>query len=190
MRRQTALGEAIADAGRAMRLDPFALPVRTSVSSGGRAPGAASVLLDRHQVVIQRAVANGLPLTLTVPTSAYRGVAVRMEADATGGVRVNLELQHRDPMLSVPLALADDPADIAADWQAWGKVLGLPLLLIEADGRVSEPVERIGRLTVAAPRPRRMHSFFADRRPRFLARRKTGGVPSELIAGEELFGRE
>jgi hypothetical protein len=51
-------------------------------------------------------------------------------------------------------------------------------------------VQRLGRLNVAEPRPRRMHSFFADRRPRFLARRKTGRARDEVVAGEEIFRRE
>jgi hypothetical protein len=41
-------------------------------------------------------------------------------------------------------------------------------------------------VTLQPPKPRRRHSFFADRRPRFLTRRKTGraGTPDILTARE------
>ena len=53
-------------------------------------------------------------------------------------------LEHPDPALSLTLYRAADGTDIVAEWQSWGRVLGVPLLVAEADGRLREPFERIG----------------------------------------------
>jgi hypothetical protein len=98
---------------------------------------------------------------------------------------------HRDPALSLPLMIADDPADVAADWQAWGRTLGLPLLVVGQDGTVASPVEQIGAVIQQPPKPRRRHSFFADRRPRFLTRRKTGRPGAlEILTAREIIARD
>ena len=77
-------------------------------------------------------------------------------------------------------------SDRSSDWEAWGEALGLPLLLIEADGSVRAPFEH-ATVAIEETKPRRRHSFFADRRPRFLARRKTGRkVQAEHVAGREI----
>lgn len=210
MRRQAVEGGTASEP--LLRVDPFALPVRYAVpqalpahssfhSGGGAGPRASTrgvgggaagvpgpvtaVHLTREMAVLQRRTPAGTT-TLSVPLTAYRGVAVRMAA-AGEGLRVVLELAHPDPALAVPLAIADDPAEMAADWQAWGRVLGLPLLLVGIDGRIEHPLDQLGPLTVAAPRPRRRHSFFAGRRPRFLVRRKPGrSGPDVRVEGREI----
>lgn len=169
MRRQTALGDH-AERATERRLDPFALPVSLTLPMAGRPPGAASsATIDRSAAVLS--LPSGLE---TIPVRSYRGVAVRMAATEQGDLTVILELHHADPDLSVPLLVVSDPTEIAADWQAWSRALGLPMLLIEADGSVSRPVQTLGGIVPGTPKPRRMHSYFADRRPRFLARRKPG----------------
>ena len=190
MRRQTAVaGGASAGSSRAFRLDPFTLPVRYAATLGGGARRTeATILLDRDQAVVQRLSPAGAPLTFRISVKTFDGVAVRMTpVGHDGALEVTVELMHRDPALSLPLMIADDPADVAADWQAWGRTLGLPLLVVGQDGTVAAPIERLGGVTLQPPKPRRRHSFFADRRPRFLTRRKTGraGVP-EILAGREI----
>ncbi len=174
-----------AGSGRAFRLDPFALPVR----SAGQSP----FTIERDRVVLVRHGRGGQPaVTVSVPVKSYSGVAVRMAAtDTAGGLEVVVELLHEDPQLTLPLIVADEPEDIAADWQAWGHALNLPLLVIEQDGTVKAPLEQIGSLILGAPRPRRRHSFFAGRRPRFLARRKPGRFEAiEVISGREIIAPE
>jgi hypothetical protein len=113
-----------------------------------------------------------------------------MESRADAGVRVCVELLHTDPALTLPLVVADEPEQVAADWQAWGRTLNLPLLVVGQDGSVSNAFDRLGSITVCRPRPRRRHSFFAGRRPRFLTRRKTGHRgPREHLAGREIIAR-
>lgn len=192
MRRQTFAGEAFADAGRLPRLDPFALPVRYAVPPAGRPPGAATgAEIDRDHIVIDRRAPGGM-LRETVPVRAYRGIAARMVAAQGGGrLMVVIELCHADPNLSLPLAEAEDPAEIIADWQAWGMALRLPLLIVAADGSIVDAMPRLGSVRTAAPKPRRRHSYFADRRPRFLVRRKVGRTgPAERIAADEIIARD
>jgi hypothetical protein len=194
LRRQAAAaGEATAGSSRSSRLDPSALPLRykaTFDEAGRRVE--ATIFLDRDQAIIKRRSSIGAPLTACLPISAYEGVAVRMAAvGAAGDIEVVVELRHRDPSLSLPLRVAHDPADVADDWRGWGKALGLPLLLVEQDGRTIVVTDRESALTVLPPQSRRRHSIFAVRRPRFLARRKRGrpGQP-ERIRGHEIIARD
>jgi hypothetical protein len=127
-------------------------------------------------------------VAISLPVSDFSGIAARLvPVGDSGAIRVSLELLHRDPSLTVCLAIADDPGDIAADWQAWGTMFRLPLLLITPDGKVS--VERPG---PDAPRPtvRRVRRFLAGRRTRFAARRKTGHGRHEQVAGREMIARD
>jgi len=186
-------GGASAGSSRAFRLDPFTLPVRYAATLGSGARRAeATILLDRDEAVVRRTSPAGAPLTFRISVKTFDGVAVRMmPVGHDGALEVTVELMHRDPALSLPLMIADDPADVAADWQAWGRTLRLPLLVIGQDGTVSAPVEQLGGVTLRPPKPRRRHSFFADRRPRFLTRRKTGraGTP-EIVTAREIIARD
>lgn len=171
---------AIDGSGRYFRLDPLALPVR-------RADRGGAYIIDRDRAVVRRS-ARGLVATLDVPVSAYRGVAVRMSAeDEEGSLRVTVELMHRDPGLSLPLAVAGEPEDVAADWIAWGKALNLPLLVIEADGTVSSPDDRSG----PSPSLGRRHGVpFRGRRSRFARRRKIGSFHTiDRLDGREIIAR-
>lgn len=183
-------GGATAGSSRAFRLDPHTLPVRR-FALAGEAAGTAYVI-EREQAIVRRPIADGRAVTLTVPVAAYRGVSVRMESTGDNGeVRAFVELLHADPALTLALAITEDPEDIAGDWQAWGRALGLPLLVIGQDGSVSAPLEQLGGLIVAAAKPRRRHSYFAARRPRFLTRRKTGRRgPTVVVSGREIIARD
>ena len=135
-----------AGSSRALRLDPFALPVRFAASdeaadervrhrrtrsrTRGAAPRGA-----RHADGGGRA-GRGLP-----------GVAVRMlPPKATGAGTVAVMLEHRDPGAVAAAVHPADGDEIVAEWQSWGRVLGLPLLVADLDGTLREPFERIGAL--------------------------------------------
>lgn len=195
MTRQAAVaGGATAGASRQPRLDPLTLPVRYTATIGPRGRRvAAEIYLDRKTVVVvsQKPSSLDAPLTMRLPVSAYDGVAVRMSPKSEGGdIEVVVELMHRDPGLSLPLRLADDPAEVADDWQAWGEMFDLPLVLIDQDGRMIEADGRTATSMRLPPKSRRRHSFFADRRPRFLTRRKQGRPGGrERLAGHEMIAR-
>lgn len=178
---------------RWFRLDPTALPLRYigRFDEGGRRR-EATVYLDCGQAIIRCHASIGAPLTVRLPVSAFEGVAVRMAPVGDAGeIEVMVELRHRDPALCLPLLVVDDPAEVADDWKAWGEILGLPLLLVDQEGSVIVVDGQSSTLATLPPRPRRRHSFFAERRPRFLTRRKRGlpGKPQRL-SGHEIIARD
>ena len=179
-------------AGRNMRLDPFRLPQVVSYATRDDY-GDVTFTIDKRGAVIRRVLEmSGLPAVVALPANAFRGVAARAIEDGAGNVTVTLELLHNDPMLSVPLLVADDLDDVAADWRAWADAYRLPMLLIEADGVARSLDESLG-LAIKAlpPSPRRKGRTSTRRRPRFLARRRCGDLGLRLVIdGQELISRE
>ena len=133
-----------------------------------------------------------LALPLRFEVAAYRGVAIRMEppAGATAGT-VAVVLEHSDPRLSLTLYRAAHGSDVVAEWRTWGRALGVPLLVVEADGRLREPFERIGAVAVARPVPRRRRrSSLEARRPALPLRRRRSAARPVVHRGErELIAR-
>jgi len=164
-----------AGSSRDERLDPFSLPLRFEARDAAADGSVRFVELTRERVVLRRSV-RGMAMAVNLPIASYLGVVLRIEppvgaADST----VALVLEHRDGALSLQLYRADDSTDVVAEWQSWARVLKLPLLIAEADGRLREPFERIGALRVTAPLPRRRkHSTIKARRPSIFLRRKPG----------------
>ena len=171
---------------RTLRLDPFALPVRYAARDGGADGQIRQIELDRDRVVLRRAV-RGIRMNVGVPVSAFRGVAMRLlppEGDEPAAIAVMLE--HRDGGLSVPLFMATEAEDAAAIWKSWGRVLGLPLLVVEGDGSLREPFQRVGGVAVSAPKQRRRRrSAVKWRHSRFLMRRKVGRPSAEPAVHHE-----
>jgi len=152
------------------------------------------VELHRERVVLRRAV-SGIRMAVNVPVGGFLGVAVRVvPAEGAVPVGVCVSLEHRDPGLSVPLFFALDNDDVIAEWQLWGRVLGLPLLVADGSGTLREPFRRIGALRVgAAAQRRRRHNAITRRRPRFPLRRCTGSadaVPSIHRGEQEHIARD
>lgn len=187
-----------------VRLDPYSLPHRFRYDTGtdprsGLPMGEAAVFLEKSMASICRRLPSGIPMAMRLPMAAFEGVAVRMVPETTGvdgedngDGRAVVELMHRDPNLSLPLSVAQDLEEVVADWKAWARVLGLPMLLVEADGSWRAIEDRIGQVVVGRVRPRRARSVLNGRRPRFLTRRKVGVAPREAIvlAKNEIFGRD
>jgi len=178
-------------AGRNMRLDPFRLPQVVSYAIRDEF-GDVTFTIDQRGVVVRRRLEmSGVPAIIALPAKAFRGVAARAIEDDEGNVTVTLELLHNDPMLSVPLLVAHDLDDVAADWRAWAEAYRLPMLLIEADGVARTLEESLGAVRKAPVRERRQGRASNARRPRFLARRKVGSLGVRLIVdGEEIIARD
>jgi len=161
--------------GRALRLDPYTLPVRYAARDSGADGQIRHIELDRERVVLRRAV-RGIRMKVGLRLTEFRGVSIRMlpaEGDEPPAIAVILE--HRDNGLSVPLYVAAEGDDGVAEWKCWGHVLGVPLLVEEADGGLREPFRRIGRIGVGEPVPRRRRrGTLKPRRPSILLRRKPG----------------
>jgi len=178
-------------AGRDMRLDPFRLPQVVSYATR-EDHGDVTLTIDRRGVVLRRRLEmSGLPAVIALPANVFRGVAARALEDEQGEVTVTLELLHDDPLLSVPLLVAHDLNDVAADWRAWADAYRLPMLLIEADGVARTLEESLGAaIRTMPPQERRQGRAPTRRRPRFLARRRMGNLGLRLVIdGEEIIAR-
>lgn len=177
-------------AGCDMRLDPFRLPQAVSYAARDDL-GDVTFTVDQRGVTLRRMLENSrLPVSVVLPARAFQGVAARAIEDGEGNVTVTLELLHADPMLSVPLLVAHDLDDVAADWRAWSDAYRLPMLLIEADGVARTLEESLGLVKKGPPVERRKGRVSMHRRPRFLARRKSGDLGLRLVVdGEEIIAR-
>jgi hypothetical protein len=184
-----------AGSGRALRLDPAALPVSYAATDARADERLRHVELDRERVIVRRAV-RGIHMRLSLKISDFLGVAIRVippDESQEGAVAVFLE--HRDQGLSVPLFVASDGgADVVAEWQLWARVLGLPPLIPDGEGAFREPFARIGAVRVRAPTPRRRsRSILWLRRPSILRRRKPGrpsGDPQVHHGEREIIARD
>lgn len=165
---------------RALRLDPFALPVRYAARDGGADGQIRQIELDRDRVVLRRAV-RGIRMNVGVAVSEFRGVSIRMlPAEGEEPAAAAVMLEHRDGGLSVPVFMASDGGDLVAEWKSWGRVLGLPLLVTDSDGSLRDAFSRMGGVALGAPSPRRRRRGAVKwRRPRFLMRRKTARLSNQ-----------
>jgi hypothetical protein len=168
-------GGATPGSGRALRLDPFSLPIRFGARDQAADGQVRQVELHRERVILRREV-RGMLMAVGVPVSTFRGVTLRVQQDDDElAASACVTLDHSDDALTVPLFEAEDTDDVLAVWRAWGRVLGLPLLVAELSGTVHEPFPRLGALDIDDPSPRRRRrSALRNRRPRFLTRRKAG----------------
>ena len=156
------------------RLDPFSLPACFATADATADHGLRIVDLHRERVVLRRAL-SGMRMAVNLPVAAYRGVAIRLDATTETPPMVRVTLEHADAALSLPLFASADNDDIVAEWQIWGRVLGLPLLIGDTDGTMREAFARIGCVRIAAPTwRRRRRSAIARRRPSRLLRRRPG----------------
>lgn len=178
-------------AGHEFRLDPARLPQKLVYAIGG-ADGDVQITVDRNGCVLKRKLEiSGLPLNIALPVNVFKGVAARAMHTGPDSVLVTLELLHHDPELCVPLFVGSDLEGISRDWQAWADRLDLPMLIIDEDGVARTLDESARRVIQDKSHPRRHHAMFADRRPRFLARRRMGTLGCRMrLDGVEIIARD
>ncbi|CAD7052966.1 hypothetical protein REJC140_01931 [Pseudorhizobium endolithicum] len=177
-------------AGSTLRLDPTRFPQQVTYALRDTS-GDVVITIDSRGAILRKTLpSSGLPLSFALPARAFKGVAARAIDHGDGQVTVTLELHHEDPELCIPLLVAHDLCDIAADWRSWSEAFRIPMLMVEADG-VARPLENhLGDVRTQEARPRRRHSYFAARRPRFLVRRTTGKLGVTMkIEGKEIIAR-
>ena len=163
-----------AGSGRALRLDPFGLPVRFSASDAAADGRVREIELHRERVVLRRSLA-GMRMALNMPLAAFDGISLQL-LPGEGGTADTLAvvLEHKDPSLTLPLFLTSHPDEALAEWRAWGDVLAVPLLLAVPRDATNA---RLGHLRIERPRPRRRRrSALKKRRPSILLRREQGRI--------------
>ncbi len=168
-----------AGSGRGLRLDPYQGSHQLNV-------GDKSYKIDRNGVVVKKTMSMGLPITMAVPSKAFKGVAARAIEDANGLVTVTLELLHHDPELCVPLLYANNMDDIAADWHSWSRLMKLPMIVVDMENNPTAVTRQLGTLMVEDPISRRKRITTVKHRPNFMRRRKMGvvGEVQKLTAAE------
>jgi hypothetical protein len=164
-----------AGSSRTLRLDPFALPVRFRAADAAADERTRLIELSRESVVLRRLV-RGVRINVSLPVSAFHGIAMRLvPPDGINAGAIAVVLEHRDPALSVPLFAAHEADDVLAEWHMWGRIFGLPLLVVDSDGKLREPFARLGALRIGDPCERvRRRAALIMRRPRIMMRRKPG----------------
>lgn len=177
-------------AGSTLRLDPTRFPQQVTYAVRGASEDVVITINERGAILRKTLPSSGLPLSVALPARAFKGVAARAIDHGDGQVTVTLELHHDDPELCIPLLVAHDLCDIAADWRNWSEAFRIPMLMVEADG-IAHPLENhLGDVGTDTAKPRRRHSYFAARRPRFLVRRTTGKLGVTMkIEGKEIIAR-
>jgi hypothetical protein len=170
-----------AGSSRALRLDPFGLPVRFYASDAVADGQVRDVELHRERVVLRRSL-HSMRMALNMPVVAFDGVSLRLVSGESGAEdALAVVLKYCDPALILPLFVTSQSDEALAEWRAWSQVLGAPLLLAEqnADARASNA--QLGELHIEFPRPRprlrrRRRSALKKRRPSILLRRGHGKI--------------
>jgi len=184
-----------AGSGRALRLDPFGLPVRFSASDAAADGLVRDVELHRERVVLRRSL-HGMRMALNMPVAAFDGISLRLVPGEGGAEDVlAIVLKHSVPALTLPLFVTSQPDEALAEWRAWSQVLGVPLLLAEQGAASRAPnAQLVGQLQIERPRPRRRRrSALKNRRPSILLRRGHGKITKStpVHRGErEIFARD
>ena len=166
-----------AGSGRALRLDPFGLPVRFSASDASADGRVREIELHRERVVLRRSL-HGMRMALNMPVKAYTGISLHLLPSEDGVQELlAIMLKHDDPALTLPLFLTSHPDEALAEWRAWSQLLGVPLLLAEQGGTSKAVNASLGELQTERPCPRRRRrSAMKARRPSILFRRKSGKI--------------
>jgi hypothetical protein len=177
-------------AGHEFRLDPSRLPQKL-IYATRRDNGDVDITVSQNGCVLKRRLEiSGLPLNIALPVNVFDGVTVRAIYSGPESVMVTMELTHSDPELCIPLFVGQDLEMIARDWQAWSELLGLPMQMVDEDGIVRTLDESARNVIRDASHPRRHHAMFAERRPRFLARRRLGTLGVRMVVdGQEIIAR-
>lgn len=115
---------------------------------------------------------SGVAIKVKVPVTEYFGVAVATTISEDGLLSSAIELVHEDETLNYRVFQEVGNSDVVAEWQNWGKKLKLPLFIRSGEGDLMPYSQQVGGVVVGDQTARRRTATEANRRPRFLNRRK------------------
>jgi hypothetical protein len=117
---------------------------------------------------------SGVAIKVKVPVTEFVGVAVATRISEEGVLSSTIELVHGDPELNYQVFEEQGNANVVAEWQNWGKKLRLPLFIKAGDGSLMAYSQQVDGVVIGMSTARRRLAADAERRPRFLNRRKPG----------------
>lgn len=117
---------------------------------------------------------SGVEIKVKVPVSEYFGVAVTTRINEEGVLSSAIELVHEDEELNYRVFEEVGNTDVVAEWQNWGRKLRLPLFIRTGDGELMAYSQQVDGVMLGKSNIRRKTANEANRRPRFLNRRKQG----------------
>jgi hypothetical protein len=145
----------------------FSEPV--AVANDNAAPDPVRTVTVRKQLE-----KSGVAVKIKVPVDEFIGVAVATSISEDGVLRSSIELVHEDSELNYRVFEEAGNHNVVAEWQNWGKKLRLPLFIRSGDGEYLPYSQQVDGVMVGAKTGRRRLAAEANRRPRFLNRRKPG----------------
>jgi len=117
---------------------------------------------------------SGVAIKVKVPVTEFIGVAVATRISEEGVLTSSIELVHSDSELNYRVFEEEGNHNVVAEWQNWGKKLRLPLFIKAGDGAYMPYSQQVDGVMVGNSQSRRKLVAEANRRPRFLNRRKPG----------------
>jgi len=117
---------------------------------------------------------SGVTVKIKVPVDEFVGVAVITSISDEGELSSAIELVHDDSELNYRVFSEVGNANVVAEWQNWGRKLRLPLFIQSGDGKLMPYSQRVSGIVVGDEKSRRKLAIDANRRPRFLNRRRPG----------------
>ncbi len=115
---------------------------------------------------------SGCVIKVKVPVSEFVGVAVATRISQEGVLTSSIELVHPDEDFNYQVYEETGNEQVIAEWQNWGRKLGLPLFIRSGDGELVAYSQQVGGVLLGQTSARRKTASEAGRRPRFLNRRK------------------
>jgi len=145
----------------AINVDPYRLPAHIDFEVPS--PAFSSVPVNRTVsiysgfVVITDRLAQHSTTMRIVALADFDAVVVRVGFSAHGYRQIGsaVYLHHGRLGLELPLYSATDCEETAAFWLAWSRVLGVPAMSVGADGDLTDPFERMGKLHIGSVLSRR-----------------------------------
>jgi hypothetical protein len=117
---------------------------------------------------------SGVAIKIKVPVDEFIGVAVATTISEEGVLTSTIELVHGDSELNYRVFEEIGNHNVVAEWQNWGRKLRLPLFIKAGDGAYMPYSQQVDGVALGNSASRRKMSAEANRRPRFLNRRKPG----------------
>jgi len=145
----------------AINVDPYRLPAHIDFEVPSpvfsNVPVNRTVSIYSGFVVITDRLARQSTTMRIIALADFDAVVVRVGFCAHGYRQIGsaVYLHHDRLGLELPLYAATDCEETAVFWLAWSRVLGVPAMSVSADGSLTDPFERVGKLHVSSALPRR-----------------------------------